>query len=118
MPTTLQRIAIFGLGLVVAGSLTGCGGGSTETPAGNSTPAVGVPSPTGHQISTPMPGVTASLVSAPAAIAGSVVAAGETIDQMSITAPDGTTTEGLSGSYRLRITDALRTSATGTILVP
>lgn len=72
MPTTLKRIAIVSLGLLVAGSLTGCGGGSAATPAGISTPAVGTPSPTSNRTSTPMPGSTASSMSAPAAIAQSV----------------------------------------------
>ncbi|MEO8829621.1 hypothetical protein [Lapillicoccus sp.] len=72
MTTNLQRIAFVSMGLVAAGSLTGCGGGSGATPAGTSTIAVGVPSPASQQIPTPMPGVTPSSSSTAAAIAQSV----------------------------------------------
>lgn len=72
MPTTLQRIAIISMGLIVAGSLTGCGGGSAATPAGTSTTAVAVPSPTSQETPNPRPGVTTSSVSATPAISQSV----------------------------------------------
>ena len=58
MTTTLQRIALLSVSLVVAGSLTGCGAASDAKPSGTSTTAVGSPSPTSQQTPTPRPGDT------------------------------------------------------------
>ncbi|MDQ2756901.1 MAG: hypothetical protein M3Y71_10115 [Actinomycetota bacterium] len=72
MPTTLRRIATISIGLVVAGSLTGCGDGSAATPAVASTTALGVPSPTSQHTPTAMPGATPSSPTAAPAVPQSV----------------------------------------------
>lgn len=100
MTTRLQRIAIIGTGLVVAASLTGCGGGTVAIPAGTSTTTVGVPSPTGDRTSTPMPGVTTSSVLPASAVRRPVLIPVST---------------GPSERYRHKTTDSLRTSAPATI---
>ena len=90
MPTTLQRIAIISVGLLVAGSLTGCNDGSATTPAVSattpavsattpavsSTPEVVVPSPTSEQTPTPMPVGSLSSSTSP----GSAVPQSVTLD--------------------------------------
>lgn len=55
MTTTLQRIALLSMSLVVAGSLAGCGAASAAKPSGISTTAVGSPSPTSQHTPTPRP---------------------------------------------------------------
>lgn len=81
MTTTLQRIALLSMSLVVAGSLAGCGAASDAKPSGTSTTAVGSPSPTSQQTPTPRPVDNPSPAGTPSTVSSAApVAQSATLD--------------------------------------